>query len=813
MKPNRSQLNNVSFTSLALSTIGAIATAQSATQFDVKTAPQAFAKTVEAPAQLASSSAPAPRSKSDGAQLAAACGRPDHSRMYYSDAGNDLWARGATYKAHFGAGGTELIPLFGASAPQNYPLELELASVTVSGDALVFDASAKAMRDADRIVYHRGALDEIYDLAPRSVEQSFVLTDLPARGALALRVGFRGDFSPVAQGHGVRFAHELGAVECSGAVAYDARGQRIALDVTLDGDALAIDLPADFVTGATLPLTIDPLLTAIPVDTSPDDDVNPDVAYDKDSDSWQTVYEEHISQTDFDVFTAAFDSTGLGVTASAYYVDETSERWAHPRIAHNYANQQFFIVAEVGPIGSRQIKGVHVSATNQSHGTPYLIADNANGEKSNPDIGGDSVGYAPTYYCVVYERTYSATDHDIHARLLDSGGVPASPYGFVIDNTSSTFDAKPSISESTGRAPNGDRDWTVVWERESSPTDHDILGARIHWNGTISDATFPISLAFVDETNPTVSSPVDIGTSPHHVLVAYERRTSATDRDIQLMEVAGHNLVTSANLSLLENTAYLDQRTPAIACDGNQFAVACSEQWFAGGADYDVWVSHVAAGGNVIGTTTLREHVGWTSKVDSNPALCAQSSGGAASPKFCAVWDVDVGGASGHDILGAIVDGPQGGAIEPYCGGSSVVCPCNIPGAPGYGCPNSASAAGAQLSSQGVASVSSDTLVFTSIGMPATATCLFFQGTSTEGVPFGDGVKCVGGTIQRLGLKASTAGSASYPDAGEASISIAGLVPVIGATRYYQAWYRDPASFCTNRTYNMSNALKITWLP
>jgi hypothetical protein len=97
--------------------------------------------------------------------------------------------------------------------------------------------------------------------------------------------------------------------------------------------------------------------------------------------------------------------------------------------------------------------------------------------------------------------------------------------------------------------------------------------------------------------------------------------------------------------------------------------------------------------------------------------------------------------------------------------------------------------------------------------MPPTASCLFFQGTTTMGAPFGDGVKCVGGTIQRMGLKMSSAGSASYPAAGDPSISVKGLVPVIGGTRYYQAWYRDPASFCTNKTFNMSNALKITWLP
>jgi hypothetical protein len=38
-------------------------------------------------------------------------------------------------------------------------------------------------------------------------------------------------------------------------------------------------------------------------------------------------------------------------------------------------------------------------------------------------------------------------------------------------------------------------------------------------------------------------------------------------------------------------------------------------------------------------------------------------------------------------------------------------------------------------------------------------------------------------------------------------------VPAIGGTRYYQAWYRDPASFCTSGNYNLSNAIAVEWLP
>ena len=36
---------------------------------------------------------------------------------------------------------------------------------------------------------------------------------------------------------------------------------------------------------------------------------------------------------------------------------------------------------------------------------------------------------------------------------------------------------------------------------------------------------------------------------------------------------------------------------------------------------------------------------------------------------------------------------------------------------------------------------------------------------------------------------------------------------VVPGTRYYQAWYRDSAPFCTPAFYNMTNAVQITWGP
>ncbi len=147
--------------------------------------------------------------------------------------------------------------------------------------------------------------------------------------------------------------------------------------------------------------------------------------------------------------------------------------------------------------------------------------------------------------------------------------------------------------------------------------------------------------------------------------------------------------------------------------------------------------------------------------------------------------------------------------------GSGATCPCSNSGADGRGCANSFPTFGALLSANGLASVGADSVVLTSSGMPTSASVLFFQGTTQQsgglGIAFGDGLRCVGGAIVRIGTKTASSGTASYPGVGNTSISVRGLIPAGGGVRNYQAWYRNPATFCTVSTFNLTNGLAVTW--
>lgn len=150
-----------------------------------------------------------------------------------------------------------------------------------------------------------------------------------------------------------------------------------------------------------------------------------------------------------------------------------------------------------------------------------------------------------------------------------------------------------------------------------------------------------------------------------------------------------------------------------------------------------------------------------------------------------------------------------------YGDGSGAACPCGnaSPVGANTGCVNSLGLGG-KLDIAGDARITADTLVLQGSGMP-NSSALYFQGTTVSGgglgVPFGDGLRCAAGTVIRLRTLTNTSNSSSYPQSGDPSVSVKGLVTAPGS-RVYQVWYRnaDPV-FCTPSTFNLTNGGLVTW--
>jgi hypothetical protein len=152
-------------------------------------------------------------------------------------------------------------------------------------------------------------------------------------------------------------------------------------------------------------------------------------------------------------------------------------------------------------------------------------------------------------------------------------------------------------------------------------------------------------------------------------------------------------------------------------------------------------------------------------------------------------------------------------------GTGPVPCPCNNTGLPGQGCDNSIGTGGATLTASGT--TSPDTVVLTSSHELPSALSIFLQGTTLtpQPVPFGAGLRCVGGSLKRLYVKHAQFGVASAPAPGDPSITArsAALGDMIlpGTMRSYFVYYRDPSlTFCPppqGNTWNDSPAGTIQW--
>jgi outer membrane protein assembly factor BamB len=156
--------------------------------------------------------------------------------------------------------------------------------------------------------------------------------------------------------------------------------------------------------------------------------------------------------------------------------------------------------------------------------------------------------------------------------------------------------------------------------------------------------------------------------------------------------------------------------------------------------------------------------------------------------------------------------------VIPYCfgDGSGSACPCGNTDVASWnaGCASSLGIGG-RLIDSGASSLAADTLVLLGTNMPSSS-ALYFQGTvktsGGAGSIFGDGLRCVSGAIVRLGTKLNAMGVSQYPEPGDASVSMRGGVMTSGE-RFYQAWYRNAAPFCTNATFNLTNGLRVIWVP
>ena len=156
------------------------------------------------------------------------------------------------------------------------------------------------------------------------------------------------------------------------------------------------------------------------------------------------------------------------------------------------------------------------------------------------------------------------------------------------------------------------------------------------------------------------------------------------------------------------------------------------------------------------------------------------------------VYDVALGASDRAAVEGYLSAKWSGGIGTNYC-----VSTLNSTGA------------GAVIAATGTSSVAANDVVLAAEPVPDQPG-IFFYGPTQVQQPFGNGFRCVGGTVGRLAVELGVANRITHA-LDNTQPPNASTVIAAGSTWNFQAWYRDPAA--GGASFNLSDGLELTFTP
>lgn len=575
------------------------------------------------------------------------------------------WIRGETYKASVDGGAFTYIPFLGADAERNFPIRFELHSVALGGQVLDI-AAGEVAHGGTRLSVHRRSVTEVYDVAPREVEQSFVFDRLDARGGdLEIVLSVTSELDGGSDGADVAFIHARGRVDYRHLVAVDARGERLVLPIRWQAGRITLAVPAAFVATAQLPLIVDPVLTTTTVATTADFRTEPQVAWNEAVDENLVVWQVPFSATDQDVAAVRTDFW-MNPIGSVFWIDSTADQWLGARVACKSREGMFLVVGQVNgaTTGGYAIKGRRYEAFGGQRvlwGTFPINQPNLGGflpgNSYAPDVGADPWSGGTTYFAVVWEYRAPGGNGDIVYRLIDANGA-FQPGSVNPLNLGPYDDHAPSISKSAGIGMFG-----VTWTQYGSPSNTaDIVAAVLYYDGTVLRQPWYLDASPNQDTRPRVST-VARQPGQHVLLFAWQRNydpfAPVNPGRMHCATVAYDPLTATFGQRTFDLTAALGvpaglvSSAPVVDSDGLRFVVAHTEE---SASRSDTRISTLAPDGAV-----LRVHEGRAALLTSGasafaPALMGRAGGGLESTRTYSVVC-----SAGTAVAGFVYNGHQAG--------------------------------------------------------------------------------------------------------------------------------------------------------
>lgn len=508
-------------------------------------------------------------------------------------------------KGAFGPDGFTALPAFGRAADRSFRVHFDLESVGVGGAPIAFDDQARVERQGDVVTLDHGAVRAVYRVGLDAIEQTFVFDALPGEGSLVVEVDVDSNLAAADGPEGLQFVHPtLGGVHYGDAFVVDAAGRRAAMERTWTGVAIQLVAPADFLVGATFPVTVDPPVTTFISTAGTPDDSNVDICFAGGQTEYWTVFQDYFDGTQSDCY--AISLSTAGVVDHFVSVEIGADDWTDPKIAYHVNSNRCLVVASEVSGGFGAIQGQLIDcAAGVTTGGPFTIST-LGALKVHPDVGGNNWD-APfnAHFCVVWSSVWTVgSNHQIQYRLVDFDGTLVTGVTGATAFGGGQVHNEPAISESHGDADLTGDWWTATWVEDTDNNGFgDVLARRIAWSGdpAAGAGNFVVG-AGGNCSHPRVSSRFNrplVGSPDRPSVVVYERDFPTLSGPPRQRSIYGAVVTDgfaepeSAISFVLEDfDGDLDQREPAIACDGNCFYLTYAEEWWGaiGSGDYDMYM-------------------------------------------------------------------------------------------------------------------------------------------------------------------------------------------------------------------------------
>ena len=416
------------------------------------------------------------------------------------------WAAGDTYKASFHDGMT-FVPYLGAEYPQNQPWSWKTKSVKVGAIELLESGAPPVRHQQDyRYEYRFGAVTEAYDVLSEGLEQAFVIWQRPAAGDLVVTGSVTTDLmaeNSASAHRRLEFSDANGdaIVGYGEAFAFDAVGNRVLVATAYRDGEIVLTVPGAWLATATLPVTVDPLLTRVAafgtaagyavrkVDIAVADTSLPS--------SVLMTYVRGTSQFDDDVYAVTCDSDYSNGTVIHTHLS-TSFDADDAACAYIGGSNKWVIVYRLyTPSGIRtsrikasahMVGGTFASSATVSVGTGI--------NDWRPDVGGSGAGGNSALIVFQREDNSNTAGHHANTASSDVMGVilyigsgqvgPALGSAFPIAADTNDHE-RPSVNKTNAGQANSP--WMCVWQAGASNL-WGVYGRQIDGNGTLSPGSW-----------------------------------------------------------------------------------------------------------------------------------------------------------------------------------------------------------------------------------------------------------------------------------------------------------------------------------